>query len=158
MLGAVFEVSNTLGAGFLEKVYQRALVIVLGAIRRGELRDPHRLMGFVRTVARRQVAAHIRNAVFQRNRLVSERGVEQPAPFDESPEARTAHRERVAGVRKVLARLLPRDREIIERFYLDEQNAARICGEMHLTETQFRLYKSRAIARCFQLASANNRV
>jgi GxxExxY protein len=25
MLGAVFEVSNTLGAGFLEKVYQRAL-------------------------------------------------------------------------------------------------------------------------------------
>ena len=26
MLGAVFEVSNTLGAGFLEKVYQRALM------------------------------------------------------------------------------------------------------------------------------------
>ena len=26
VLGAVFEVSNTLGAGFLEKVYQRALV------------------------------------------------------------------------------------------------------------------------------------
>jgi GxxExxY protein len=28
-LGAVFEVSNTLGAGFLEKVYQRALIIEL---------------------------------------------------------------------------------------------------------------------------------
>jgi len=26
VLGAVFEVSNTLGAGFLEKVYQRALL------------------------------------------------------------------------------------------------------------------------------------
>src|SRR5229473_4712395 len=26
MLGAVFEVSNTLGAGFLEKVYERALL------------------------------------------------------------------------------------------------------------------------------------
>jgi len=26
VLGAVFEVSNTLGAGFLEKVYERALV------------------------------------------------------------------------------------------------------------------------------------
>jgi len=26
VLGAVFEVSNTLGAGFLEKVYQRALI------------------------------------------------------------------------------------------------------------------------------------
>ncbi len=29
MLGAVFEVSNTLGAGFLEKVYERALLIEL---------------------------------------------------------------------------------------------------------------------------------
>jgi GxxExxY protein len=26
VLGAVFEVSNTLGAGFLEKIYERALV------------------------------------------------------------------------------------------------------------------------------------
>src|ERR1043166_7182309 len=35
VLGAVFEVSNTLGAGFLEKVYQRALLreLVLRGIR-----------------------------------------------------------------------------------------------------------------------------
>ena len=32
ILGAVFEVSNTLGAGFLEKVYQRALVQELKTI------------------------------------------------------------------------------------------------------------------------------
>jgi GxxExxY protein len=30
VIGAVFEVSNTLGAGFLEKVYQRALLTELG--------------------------------------------------------------------------------------------------------------------------------
>lgn len=30
VIGAVFEVSNTLGAGFLEKVYERALVRELG--------------------------------------------------------------------------------------------------------------------------------
>src|ERR1035441_3852878 len=30
VLGAVFEVTNTLGAGFLEKVYQRALLRELG--------------------------------------------------------------------------------------------------------------------------------
>jgi GxxExxY protein len=30
VLGAVFEVTNTLGAGFLEKVYQRALLTELG--------------------------------------------------------------------------------------------------------------------------------
>ena len=31
ILGAVFEVSNTLGAGFLEKVYERALLFELSA-------------------------------------------------------------------------------------------------------------------------------
>ena len=30
VLGAVFEVSNTLGSGFLEKVYERALLMELG--------------------------------------------------------------------------------------------------------------------------------
>ena len=30
VIGAVFEVSNTLGTGFLEKVYQRALLKELG--------------------------------------------------------------------------------------------------------------------------------
>jgi GxxExxY protein len=30
VLGAIFEVSNTLGAGFLEKVYERALLAELG--------------------------------------------------------------------------------------------------------------------------------
>src|ERR1035438_6087767 len=30
VLGAIFEVSNTLGVGFLEKVYQRALLRELG--------------------------------------------------------------------------------------------------------------------------------
>ena len=30
VLGAIFEVSNTLGAGFLEKVYERALIVELG--------------------------------------------------------------------------------------------------------------------------------
>jgi GxxExxY protein len=33
VLGAVFEVSNTLGSGFLEKVYQRALLRELRGIR-----------------------------------------------------------------------------------------------------------------------------
>ena len=45
-----------------DKVHDTFLVVVQ-AIRRGELRDPQRLMGFVRTVVRRQVAAHIDKVV-----------------------------------------------------------------------------------------------
>jgi DNA-directed RNA polymerase specialized sigma subunit len=50
-------------------------------------------------------------------------------------------------MRVVLASLSPRDRNILERFYLQEQTQEQICEEMSLSETQFRLLKSRAKAR-----------
>jgi RNA polymerase sigma-70 factor (ECF subfamily) len=128
------------------------LLIVLEAIRTGELRDPARLMGFIRTVTRRRVVAQIRSAVFHRRRFAEAGGREPPAPLDQSPEARAQYRERVEDLMGMLDRLRARDREILERFYFSEQRPAQICGEMRLTETQFRLYKSRAIAKCFDLA------
>jgi DNA-directed RNA polymerase specialized sigma24 family protein len=48
---------------------------------------------------------------------------------------------------RVLNGLSPRDREVLVRFYLREQSAEEICRELGLTETQFRLIKSRAKAR-----------
>src|ERR1700749_5161720 len=39
------------------------MIVVLGAIRQGELRDPECVMGFVRTVTRRRVSAHIRASI-----------------------------------------------------------------------------------------------
>ena len=44
------------------------------------------------------------------------------------------------------------DREILMRFYLDEQSQDEICTEMGLTEMQFRLRKSRAKARFAELS------
>jgi RNA polymerase sigma factor (sigma-70 family) len=132
----------------LEDQLHEMLLIVLNAIRNGDLRDPDRLMEFIRTVARRQVAAQIRDLVSYRRRFVSVSEGELPAPVDQSPEACTAQRERNNDVIRILSRLKDRDREILERFYFGEQGQAQICGEMRLTGTQFRLYKSRAIARC----------
>jgi RNA polymerase sigma-70 factor (ECF subfamily) len=128
------------------------MVIVLEAIRKGDLRDPDRLMGFVWTVTRRRAAAHIRSAVFQRRHSVALGHRELSAPCEQSPEARTARQERLDVVMKMLGSLRSRDREILERFYFREQEPSQICGEMHLTDTQFRLYKSRAIAKCYDLA------
>jgi RNA polymerase sigma factor (sigma-70 family) len=131
---------------------QEVLIIVLAAIRGGELRNPECLMGFVRTVTRRQVTIHIRRNIVRRRRMISvESGVLPTAPADESPEARLRLQERVALVSKVLERLCPRDREILVRFYYEEQDSVQIGHEMHLTATQFRLYKSRALAKCSEL-------
>ena len=54
-------------------------------------------------------------------------------------------------IRRVLAELSDRDQEILTRFYLQEQGQDQICDEMSLSETQFRLLKSRAKARFGEL-------
>jgi RNA polymerase sigma factor (sigma-70 family) len=127
---------------------QEILLIVLAAVQSGELRDPQCLMGFVRTVTRRQVAVHIRRAILHRRRMVPIDSAEPVSPSRDSPEARLASRERVALVKKVLEKLCERDRDILIRFYCEEQDSEHICREMQLTPTQFRLYKSRALIRC----------
>jgi hypothetical protein len=50
-------------------------------------------------------------------------------------------------MKTVLSSVSDRDREILTRFYLMEQSQERICRDMNLTDTQFRLLKSRAKAR-----------
>jgi putative toxin-antitoxin system antitoxin component (TIGR02293 family) len=59
-------------------------------------------------------------------------------------------RKRLAAA--VLNGLPPRDRDVLLRFYLDELPQDRICAEMGLSETQFRLIKSRAMARFGELS------
>ncbi len=138
----------------IEDAVQEVLVVVLEAVRNGDLRDPARLMGFVKCVAHRQAVAQIRSAIFRRRRFAST--LEEPrASQDHSPEMLLTQSERLVRAKKILRVLNGRDREILERFYLHEQPREQICGEMNLTDTQFRLFKSRAIARCTTLASAN---
>ncbi len=48
---------------------------------------------------------------------------------------------------RALGLLHPRQREVLRRFYLFEESKEEICASMNLTETQFRLLKSRAKAR-----------
>ncbi len=127
------------------------LIVVLEAIRRGALRDPARLMGFVKRVSQRHAVAQIRHAMFRRRRFAASI-TDAPAP-DDSPDSRLDRDQQLARVRKIMRVLNGRDREILERFYLREQPRAQICGEMRLTDTQFRLFKSRAIARCTMLAA-----
>ena len=54
---------RNLGVDELEDRVHDCFLIVAQAIQNGELRDPARLMGFVRTVVKRQIAANIEVAV-----------------------------------------------------------------------------------------------
>jgi RNA polymerase sigma-70 factor, ECF subfamily len=120
------------------------LLIVLHAIKSGALRDPGCLMGFVRTVVRRQVVASIDNTVHtRRDETDMEHGL-VVADHHDNPEQQSMATEKASFLKTALESLSPRDREILVRFYLNEESQERICREMSLTETQFRLTKSRA--------------
>ena len=143
--GVRYYLCRQLGMQELEDKIHDTFLIVVQAIRRGELREPERLMGFVRTVMRRQVAAHIDSAVHKRREQIDlEPGVLM-ADVSKNPEQRAILEQKIALMEKVLL-AVPR-RDLLTRFYLNEQSQEEICSEMQLTETQFRLLKSRAKAR-----------
>lgn len=149
--GIRFYLVRQLGSQELEDKVHDTFVVVVQAIRRGELREPDRLMGFVRTVVRRQVAAHIDRAVHsRRDQLDAESSIRIVDP-NTNPEESAIFRQRVELINQVLSELGERDREILRRFYLCEQGQEQICSEMGLSETQFRLLKSRAKARFGEL-------
>ena len=149
--GIRFYLCRQLGVQELDDKVHDTFVVVVQAIRRGELREPERLMGFVRTVVRRQVAAHIDKAVQTRREQMDLDASARVADPHGNPEETAISHQREALVQRVLAELSSRDREILTRFYLHEESQEEICIEMTLTETQFRLLKSRAKSRFGEL-------
>ncbi len=149
--GIRFYLCRHLGPQELDDKVHDTFVVVVQAIKRGELREPQRLMGFVRTIVRRQVAAHIDKVVHtRRDQLDMDSSVRIVDPRG-NPEEAAMGRQRNELIARILDELNDRDREILTRFYLREQTQDEICTEMALSETQFRLLKSRAKQRFGEL-------
>lgn len=125
-------------------------VQAVSVIREGHLREPGRLAGFMRTIARRQIAAFIQDAVERRavgGELAEGLSVASPAPSPEELAIEHEWRERAVAV---LGSFSQADREILVRFYWRGEEAEEICDALALTYNQFRLRKSRAKKRFAQ--------
>ena len=145
--GIRFYLCRQVGPQELDDRVHDAFLVVVQSIQRGELRDPRRLMGFVRTVVRRMVAAQIdREVQFRRDTIDLDHG-DRIADQRANPEKSIIMRQKINLIRDVLDKMSPKDQEILRRFYVDEQHPDQICSEMNLSITQFRLLKSRAKAR-----------
>jgi RNA polymerase sigma factor (sigma-70 family) len=149
--GIRFYLCRQLGPQDMDDKIHDTFLIVVQVIQRGELREPERLMGFVRTIVRRQVAAHIDQAVRSRNHDVDVNSGQGVKDSNRDPEQTTMDREREALATKMLKSISRRERDVLTRFYLTEQSQEQICTDMNLTDTQFRLLKSRAKARFGEL-------
>ena len=146
--GVRYFLLRRLGNDELDDRVHDVFLVVAAAIRKGELRDPARLMGYVRTVVRRTIAGVIHQNINSRVSYVDmENGTFSMADWRLDPERKAVDNQRADVVRRLLKGLSRRDREVLRRFYVEEQPQEQICEEMQLTYNQFRLLKSRAKAR-----------
>jgi RNA polymerase sigma-70 factor, ECF subfamily len=145
--GIRFYLCRQVGPQELDDRVHDAFLVVVQSIQRGELRDPRRLMGFVRTVVRRMVAAQIdREIQYRRETIELDHGDRIPDQRA-NPEKSFILRQKIKLIREILAEMSGKDQEILHRFYVREQPPELICDQMKLSITQFRLLKSRAKAR-----------
>jgi RNA polymerase sigma factor (sigma-70 family) len=149
--GIRFHLYRQFGPQDLDDKVHDAFLLITQAIRRGDVREPERLMGYVRTVIRRQVAAHIQNAIDMRRNYTELDLVNPPRDLRPNPEHSVIERQNMEVAMRLLNGIPKRDREVLIRFYLREQPPSEICADLGLTETQFRLIKSRAKARFGEL-------
>jgi len=136
---------------FHDKVHSIFVDVVI-AIQRGQLREPHRLMAFARTIARRKVSGYIDDAASTRRNQVDIGSAFWLASPRATPETEMISREQQDLVRWTLAHLSQREGEILSRFYMQEQSQQQICLEMGLTHTQYRLLKWRSKAHFEQVS------
>jgi RNA polymerase sigma-70 factor (ECF subfamily) len=135
----------------LDKVHD-IFVTVAQAIRAGKLRDPERLIPFLTTVTRFYTYDQIERRSFLRRRAASLDGV-NPPDFRINMESSVYRRQRRLIAREILESMPRRDRDVLHRFYIEEQSKEQICREMELTPTQFRLLKSKAKANFARMGS-----
>jgi RNA polymerase sigma-70 factor (ECF subfamily) len=127
-------------------------VDVVVAIQSGQLRDPERLMGYARTIARRKVSAYIDAAASTRRNHVEIGSFFALASPGATPEQAMVTQQQKDLLLSTLSRLARRESEILSRFYLQEQPEIQIRSEMDLTHTQYRLLKSRSKSHFGQLS------
>ena len=129
-----------------EDIAQQALLVVLEAARAGRIESADGVSAFARSVVYNLSC----NKVKQLNRARLDGNGDDLAVFPSShstPEQSAAEAQSLSIALRVLAELNPQQREVLRRFYLEEQTPEQICEDMGLTASQFRLAKSRAKER-----------
>ncbi|MFL6277365.1 MAG: RNA polymerase sigma factor [Blastocatellia bacterium] len=130
---------------------QESFRIVLEKIRRGEVRDPQRLSGFICAVAQNLAIDYVRRM----RRAVNQEEIgeaEQIPDPQAGPFTALLQKERAAVVRQVLDELkVERDREVLFRYYIAEEDKEQICADLKLSSRQFNSVLFRALNRYREL-------
>ena len=145
-------------AGAVDDIFQETFRIALEKIRKGDLREPGRLSGFICAMARNLVVDHFRKVAARRTSgalQLAQLASPHPDPLED-----LLRTERGAIVHRVLAELpSDRDRQILLRFYVAEDEKDSICRDLELTSLHFNrvLFRARERYRALYLETAASR-
>jgi RNA polymerase sigma-70 factor (ECF subfamily) len=145
---------HTNGRPEAEDLFQDTFRLGLEKLRKGELREPAKLPAFLAQIARSLAIEHYRKLTRRKTDADSDAVLAAVAP-DASPLGGLLARENAALVRRVLQELAnERDRQILLRFYIAEEDKDRISADFGLDSLQFNRVLHRARQRYKELLVA----
>lgn len=117
-------------------ILQDAAVTTLEKLRRGEIAHPENVGGFLYRVALNHLRNHRRKdrtGVSSAEQLEELRGPEEDPDWD-----RVGRPQWAAAARRLLEEMpAARDREVLRRFYLNDEDKEQICAALHLSPEHF---------------------
>jgi RNA polymerase sigma-70 factor, ECF subfamily len=145
---------HTNGRPEAEDLFQDTFRTALEKLRRNELREPEKLPGFLAGIARSLAIEHYRKSSRRKTEPDSE-AVLAAEDHRQGQLGDLLARENAALVRRVIGELgTSRDREILVRFYIAEEDKDRIAADHGLTSLQFNRVLHRARQRYKELLAA----
>lgn len=131
-----------------DDLYQETFRRAIEKIRGGEVRDPERLPAFLRGLARNLTTDHYRRQSLRGGRETPIESTPEPADDANGQLGALLRREKIGIVRRLLAELpLERDRQVLLRFYIHEEDKERICDDLALSRSEFNVVLFRARRR-----------
>jgi RNA polymerase sigma-70 factor, ECF subfamily len=132
-------------AADVEDLCQETFRKALEKIRRGEVREPEKLSGFICGLAKNLAIEHLRRL----SRWESGTA-DAPTLIDHAPNQydKLLNKERADIVRQVISEMRSdRDRQILNHFFIAEEDKEKICADLGLTSLHFNRVLSRALKR-----------
>jgi RNA polymerase sigma-70 factor (ECF subfamily) len=130
-----------------DDLHQETFRVVLERLRGRGIGEPEKLAGFVRATARNLFIGEVRKRTRRKTDDDSE-AVERTVDVGHGQYAEAVRAQQAAAIRELLGELgTERDREILMRFYLAEDDKEAICADLGLSSLHFNRVLHRAKQR-----------
>jgi RNA polymerase sigma-70 factor (ECF subfamily) len=134
-----------------QELCQETLIIIISRLRTQPLDDPDKLPAFVAQIARNLVVAERRKDRRRKTDVDSE-AIDDVADQAQGQEHDAQRESAAVAIRKVLAEMKSiRDRSMLVRYYLRDEDKKDICRELGLSEPSFNVILFRARSRFLEL-------